>query len=365
MANSAYAASGVDTEAGDRAVQLMRAAIARTHGLEVLGGFGGFAGLFDAQEIRKYRNPVLATSTDGVGTKVAVAQAIDKHDTVGQDLVAMVIDDIVVCGAKTLFMTDYIACGKLLPERIAEIVGGISVSCEAQQVALLGGETAEHPGLMQPAEYDLAGAAVGVVERDRLLSGDRIQVGDVAIGVASSGLHANGFSLVRKIIADRNLDYRAQVPEFPGRSLGEELLVPTAVYSRALLNLLEQPEASPEIRALSHITGGGIADNLARVLPQWAELRIDRRSWSPPQVFRVLADWGGIRLSDVEATWNLGLGFAIITSPEAAPGVQQALGDSGFDTWLLGRIDQAKRPSVTASKGIFGGHVELYGDFAE
>ncbi len=365
MANSAYAASGVDTEAGDRAVQLMRASIARTHGSEVIGGFGGFAGLFDASEIRKYRNPVLATSTDGVGTKVAIAQAIDKHDTVGQDLVAMVIDDIVVCGARTLFMTDYIACGKLQPERIAEIVGGISSCCEVQRVALLGGETAEHPGLMAADEYDLAGAAVGVVERDQLLSGERIQAGDVAIGVAASGLHANGFSLVRKIVADRKLDYRSLVPEFPNRSLGEELLVPTAVYSKAMLELLASHETAGEIRAFSHITGGGISDNLSRVLPEWAIIMIDRASWSPPSVFRTLAQWGGVKLSDVEATWNLGLGFAVFCSAKGAPAIQTKLSELGFESWPLGQVDRAASPNRTPSKGSVGGRAELFGNFPQ
>ena len=363
MANSAYAASGVDTEAGDRAVQLMRAAISRTHGPEVIGGFGGFAGLFDASEIRKYRNPVLATSTDGVGTKVAIAQAIDKHDTVGQDLVAMVIDDIVVCGAKTIFMTDYIACGKLVPERIAEIVGGISASCEIQQVALLGGETAEHPGLMAVDDYDLAGAAVGVVERELLLSGKKIQPGDTAIGIAASGLHANGFSLVRKIITDRKLDYRSQVPEFPNLSIGEQLLVPTEVYSRSLLTLLSNPAIAGEIRALSHITGGGISDNISRVLPDWALLNIERASWSPPAVFRVLADWGGIHLSDVEGTWNLGLGFVVFCSASGAPAVQAELAAMGLDNWLLGEIEVAKTPNRELSKGSVGGRAELTGKF--
>ena len=365
MANSAYSGSGVDTEAGDRAVQLMRASIARTHGEQVIGGFGGFSGLFDASEIQKYRNPVLATSTDGVGTKVALAQAIDKHDTVGQDLVAMVIDDIVVCGARTLFMTDYIACGKLQPERIAEIVGGISASCESQQVALLGGETAEHPGLMRPEEYDLAGAAVGVVERDRLLSGDRIEPGDVAIAVASSGLHANGFSLVRKIVADRKLNYRSQVSEFSGVSLGEALLTPTAIYSREVLALLADAELGPSIRAMSHITGGGIADNLARVLPAWASLRISRASWSPAAVFRVLADWGQLDLREVEGTWNLGFGFALFCSPAAATKIVAKLADFGLDSWVVGEIERSEVANQTPSKGTLGGRVELFGNFAK
>src|SRR5919205_962684 len=207
LMSDSYAAAGVDTRAGDRAVELMRAAVSRTHGPEVLGGVGGFAGLFDASALRDYRRPLLATGTDGVGTKVAIAQALDKHDTVGQDLVGMIVDDIVVVGAKPLFLTDYIACGKLVPERIAEIVTGVADACAATGTALVGGETAEHPGLMGPDEYDLAGAAVGVVEADALLGPERVRDGDSILALASSGLHSNGFSLVRKILADRSIGY--------------------------------------------------------------------------------------------------------------------------------------------------------------
>ena len=206
-ASDSYAEAGVDTEAGDRAVELMKAAVARTHGPEVLGGVGGFAGLFDASALRDYRKPLLATSTDGVGTKIAIAIALDKHDTIGQDLVGMVVDDIVVVGAKPLFMTDYIACGKVVPERIATIVEGIARACSDTGTALVGGETAEHPGVMEPDDYDVAGAAVGVVEADAVLGPERVQHGDVVVAIASSGLHSNGFSLVRSILAKRGVGY--------------------------------------------------------------------------------------------------------------------------------------------------------------
>jgi phosphoribosylformylglycinamidine cyclo-ligase len=259
---SIYAQSGVDTAAGDLAVELMKSAVGRTHGPEVLGGVGGFAGMFDASALLGYKRPLLASSTDGVGTKVAIAQAIDKHDTIGQDLVAMVVDDIVVVGAKPLFMTDYIACGKVVPERIADIVRGIAEACEATGTALVGGETAEHPGLLGPDDYDVAGAATGVVEADRMLQPSLVQHGDVVLAMAASGLHSNGFSLVRHILAERGIGYGDRSAEL-GASYGEALLTPTALYTAPLLRVLEDPSLDGAVHVLSHVTGGGIAANLA------------------------------------------------------------------------------------------------------
>jgi phosphoribosylformylglycinamidine cyclo-ligase len=257
----AYAKAGVNTAAGDRAVELMKSAVSATHGPNILGGVGGFAGLFDGAFLKDFRHPILATSTDGVGTKIAIAQALNIHDTIGQDLVGMVVDDIVVVGAKPLFMTDYIACGKVIPERIADIVRGIAEACAATGTALVGGETAEHPGVMGDDDYDLAGAAVGVVEADELLGPDRVEHGDVVIALASSGLHSNGYSLVRHILTSTNRTYEQSVPEFD-RALGLELLEPTRLYTGVLLDSLA---AHPGvIHALSHVTGGGIAANLAR-----------------------------------------------------------------------------------------------------
>lgn len=241
----------------------MKSSVRATHGPEVLGGVGGFAGLFDASALRDFRRPLLATSTDGVGTKVAIAQAIDKHDTIGQDLVGMVVDDIVVVGAKPLFMTDYIACGKVYPQRIADIVRGIAEACSATGTALVGGETAEHPGLLGPRDYDVAGAATGVVEADAILGADRVQDGDAVIAVASSGLHSNGYSLVRHIITGAGISYGDNAADF-GTTWGEALLEPTRLYTLPLLRLIEQ--LSGGVHALSHVTGGGIAANLARVL---------------------------------------------------------------------------------------------------
>lgn len=362
-----YASSGVDTTAGDRAVELMKKAVSATHGKLVLDGLGGFAGLVDAGFLKSYEHPVLATSTDGVGTKVLIAQAIDKHDTIGQDLVGMVVDDIVVSGAKSLFMTDYIACGKVVPSRIAEIVSGIARACQEVDVALVGGETAEHPGVMGEHEYDLAGAAVGVVEKSQILSRDRVEVGDVVLALEASGLHANGYSLVRKIVSDHKLDYKNFVDDF-SRTLGEELLEPTRLYSALLGKVLT--DFPGQISSLSHITGGGIAANISRILPETVSLDIERSSLSPARVFRYLADVAGHNLKDLEGTWNLGIGFAAVVRKSSADQIASSLSGSGVKTWTLGVIestpcDAEKQGYVTEAKGVKGGAVRLVGDYAQ
>ncbi len=364
----AYAASGVDTEAGDLAVSLMKRAVSATHNDLVVGGLGGFAGMMDVSFLKSFDRPLLATSTDGVGTKVAIAQAIDKHDTIGQDLVGMVVDDIVVVGAKSLFMTDYIACGKVVPTRIADIVAGIANACAAVGVALLGGETAEHPGLLGPDEYDVAGAAVGAVEASKLLSADRVQVGDVVLGLEASGFHSNGYSLVRKIVADSKLDYRQSVAEFGSQSLGEALLTPTRLYTAVLNDLLESP-LGDLVSAMSHITGGGIAANLSRVLPKGVSLDVERASWSPSDLFRVVATWGGYDLKQLEGTWNLGLGFAVIVRGRAAAEISEFLNAAGMKTWQLGIIESTPCDTelpgyVSEAKGVRGGAVRLVGNYA-
>ncbi len=363
--NDAYAAAGVDTHAGDLAVELMKRAVSATHNDLVVGGLGGFAGMIDVSFIKGYDKPLLATSTDGVGTKVAIAQAIDKHDTIGQDLVGMVVDDIVVVGAKSLFMTDYIACGKVVPERIADIVRGIAEACASVGVALVGGETAEHPGLLAPDDYDVAGAAVGVVEASKLLGPQNVKVGDVVLGMQSSGLHSNGYSLVRKIIADSGLDYRKTVAEFGSKTLGEVLLEPTRLYTGVLNDLLES-ELGASVRAMSHITGGGIAANLARVLPQGVALDVHRATWSPAEVFRVLASWGKFSLESVEGTWNLGLGQALVVSAADADEIAASLTAAGVHTWTLGEIETAPKDLSTyvhGAKGVDGGAVRLVGEY--
>ena len=364
--NDAYAAAGVDTHAGDLAVELMKRAVSATHNDLVVGGLGGFAGMIDVSFIKNFDKPLLATSTDGVGTKVAIAQAIDKHDTIGQDLVGMVVDDIVVVGAKSLFMTDYIACGKVVPERIADIVRGIAEACASVGVALVGGETAEHPGLLAPDDYDVAGAAVGVVEASKMLGPQNVKVGDVVLGMQSSGLHSNGYSLVRKIVADSGLDYRKTVAEFGSKTLGEVLLEPTRLYTGVLNNLLES-DLGASVRAMSHITGGGIAANLARVLPQGVALDVHRATWSPAEVFRVLASWGKFSLESVEGTWNLGLGQALVVSAADADAIAASLTAAGVHTWTLGEIETAPSDLSTyvhGAKGVDGGAVRLVGDYS-
>jgi len=364
---SIYAQSGVDTAAGDLAVELMKSAVGRTHGPEVLGGVGGFAGMFDASALLGYRRPLLASSTDGVGTKVAIAQAMDKHDTIGQDLVAMVVDDIVVVGAKPLFMTDYIACGKLVPQRIADIVRGIAEACEATGTALVGGETAEHPGLLGPDDYDVAGAATGVVEADRMLQPSRVQDGDVVLAMAASGLHSNGFSLVRHILAEKGVGYHDRSEDL-GTSYGEALLVPTALYTSPLLRVLEDPSLDGAIHMLSHVTGGGIAANLARVLPRGAWVELDRGTWSPLPVFRHLADLGGHPLESLEGAWNLGVGMFAVVSADRAPQVAAALTAEGLETWVAGTVAVGARDLdgfEQGAKGVDGGAVRLVGGYRD
>lgn len=366
MSDDLYASAGVDTAAGDRAVELMKQAVQATHGPEVLGGVGGFAGMFDASKMLKMRRPLLATSTDGVGTKVAIAQAIDKHDTIGQDLVGMVVDDIIVVGAEPMFMTDYIACGRVVPERIAAIVAGIARACAATGTALTGGETAEHPGLLGPDDYDVAGAATGVVEADRVLGADRVCDGDAIIALAASGLHSNGYSLVRRILADKGIDYAQFADDF-GTSWGEALLEPTRLYTGELVRVLNQPELDGAIHAMSHVTGGGIAANLARVLPKGAWVELDRSLWSPLPVFRVLTDLAGASLESVEGTWNLGIGMFVIADADRAEAVMAACRAEGHEAWLAGHVSTSARDFdgfEQGAKGVDGGAVRLVGTYA-
>ena len=361
MSGASYRSAGVDVEAGERAVELMRAAIAKAQRPEVFGGFGGFAGLFDVSAITRFRRPLLATSTDGVGTKVVIAQRMDKHDTIGIDLVAMVVDDLVVCGAEPLFMTDYIATGKVVPERVAAIVTGIAEGARMAGAALVGGETAEHPGLLGPDEYDVAGAGVGVVEADELLGPDRVRVGDSVIAMGASGLHSNGYSLVREVFFNRAgwaLD--RDVPEL-GRVLGEELLEPTRIYA---LDCLELTRAI-EVHAYSHITGGGIAANLARVLPVGLAVTVERGTWRPNPIFDLIADLGGVARADLEATLNLGIGMIAIVAESAIAATLELLAQRKVPAWVCGQVrDRAVGETGDApAKGGGGGAVRLLGEF--
>ena len=344
-----YAAAGVDIEAGDRAVELMKASVARATRPEVVGGLGGFAGLFRFDAAR-YRSPLLATSTDGVGTKVAIAQAMDKHDTIGIDLVGMVVDDLVVCGAEPLFMTDYIACGKVVPERIATIVGGIAEGCRQAGCALIGGETAEHPGLLGVDEYDIAGAGTGVVDEAAVLGAHRVCAGDVVIAMGSSGLHSNGYSLTRHVLfalagwaLDRHVDEL-------GSTLGEELLVPTKIYSLDCLALME----AVDVHAFSHVTGGGLAANLDRVLPDGISIDIDRTSWSPAPIFGLIKRLGGVAQPELERTLNMGIGMVAIVASADADRALGLLSERGLAAWVAGSAqDTAGGPGRTTMVGQY------------
>src|SRR3954465_9203612 len=275
-----YERAGVSIDAGDKAVELMKVWVEKARRPEMLGGIGGFAGLFDASALKTMSRPVLASSADGVGTKVAIAQALDVHHTIGFDLVGMLVDDLVVCGAEPLFLTDYIATGRVVPERIAAIVQGIAEACVEAGCALLGGETAEHPGLLEPDEYDVAGSTTGVVEATHVLGPGRVRPGDLLVAMRSSGLHSNGYSLLRHVLLDEaggNLD--REVTEW-GRSLGDELLEPTRIYAKACVALARETRT----HAMAHVTGGGLAANLERVLPAELTARIDRSTWTPQAV---------------------------------------------------------------------------------
>ncbi len=346
-----YAQAGVDVEAGDRAVALMRASVEATHGPRVLGGIGGFAGLWrlagpGGQPAAAGRgpagpgadrlpaDPVLAAASDGVGTKLLVAQALDRHDTVGIDLVAMVVDDVVVPGAEPLFVLDYLAVGRVDPGRVAAIVAGVAEGCRLARCALLGGETAEHPDAMAPDAYDLAGFALGMVERDRLLGPDRVVPGDVLLGLASSGLHANGFSLARQVLARAGIGYERELPEL-GTTAGEALLTPTRIYAPHLIDLLA---SGTEVHALCHVTGGGLPGNLPRCLPPGLTARVDRASWEPPPIFRVLADLGPVADHELSRATNLGVGMVVVLPPAEADRATAFLAGREIPAWVMGEV---------------------------
>jgi phosphoribosylformylglycinamidine cyclo-ligase len=365
MNRATYAAAGVDVEAGERAVALMKASVKAAQRPETLGDFGGFAGLFDAAALTRYKRPLLATSTDGVGTKVAIAQALQQHDTIGIDLVAMVVDDLLVVGAEPLFMTDYIACGNVVPERIAAIVSGVAEGCRRAGVALLGGETAEHPGLLDPDEYDVAGAGTGVVEADKLLSEARVQHGDVVIAMRSSGLHSNGYSLARYVLLGdagkaAGLSLASHV-DVLGRTLGEELLEPTRIYALDCLDLMDEAE----VHVFSHVTGGGLAANLARVLPGNAAVDIDRATWKPQPIFELIRELGGVERLEIEKTLNQGIGMFAVVEPDSAEVAIARLGLRGIEAWVAGTVRERRdgEHGDAEAKGGSGGAVTLVGEY--
>jgi phosphoribosylformylglycinamidine cyclo-ligase len=330
-----YADAGVSIEAGERAVELLRPKVQGTRRPEVIGDIGGFAGLFRL-DTRKYRNPILASSTDGVGTKLVIAQQMDIHDTVGIDLVAMVVDDLVACGAEPLFLLDYIATGEVVPEKVAEIGAGIADGCRYAGCALLGGETAEHPGVLRPDEYDISATGVGVVEESEILRPERVEVGDVLIAMGSSGLHSNGYSLVRHVLLGAGRMRLDTVIEDFGRqrTLGEELLTPTKIYAQDCLKLI----AEADVRALAHITGGGIPGNLVRVLPDHVDAVVNRATWRPQPIFDLVQSKGRIEDQEMEATFNMGVGMFAIVSAEDADRALACLAGRGVEAWQAGEI---------------------------
>ncbi|MPQ98707.1 phosphoribosylformylglycinamidine cyclo-ligase [Modestobacter sp. I12A-02628] len=343
-----YAAAGVDIDAGERAVTLMRSAVEATNRPEVVGGLGGFAGLF-ALDTARYTRPLLASSTDGVGTKIAIARALDRHDTVGIDLVAMVVDDLVACGAEPLFLQDYVACGRVVPERIAAIVTGIAAGCTQAGAALVGGETAEHGDLMGADDYDLAATAVGVVEADAVLGPERVRAGDVVVAMQSSGFHSNGYSLIRRVVASAGLDLHA-TPAGLHRTLGEELLEPTRIYALSCLALVAELGVDA-VHAFAHITGGGLAGNTARVVPEGLVAVLDRSTWSLPHAVALLEEHGVPR-TESERAFNCGVGMVAAVAPEAAQRAIDLLQGNGVPAWVAGEIGTRAEPTDPVARAV-------------
>lgn len=333
--SATYAAAGVSIEAGDRAVELLKSKVKKTTRPEVIGDLGGFSGLFRLNTA-KYKSPILASSTDGVGTKLVIAQQLDIHDTIGIDLVAMVVDDLVACGAEPLFLLDYIACGEVVPDKVAEIGAGIADGCRYAGCALLGGETAEHPGVLRPDEYDVSATGVGVVEESEILGKERVELGDAVIAMRSSGLHSNGYSLVRHVLLGAGrMRLDTVVDDFgTQRTLGEELLTPTKIYAKDCLGLIEETD----VRAFSHVTGGGIPGNLNRVLPATMDAVVDRSTWRPQPIFDLIQAKGRIEDTEMEATFNMGVGMFAVVSSDDADRAMAYLTGRGIEAWQVGEV---------------------------
>ncbi|MDR1447669.1 MAG: phosphoribosylformylglycinamidine cyclo-ligase [Candidatus Ancillula sp.] len=371
MNSITYEQAGVSVEAGDTVAKLVKEGIKSSLSKNVMNASGGFAGFYDISGSNLRPNgeviaqPVLVTSTDGIGTKIAIASAIDKHDTIGDDLVAMVVDDIVVSGATALFMTDYICCGRVFPARISEIVLSIANACSKAGVSLVGGETAEHPGLLEPDEYDVAGAATGIIDKRDILGPELAQVGDVVVGLASSGLHSNGFSLVRAVVDNAGWNYSRSVPELATPenlhpTLGEALLTPTRIYTKLCLEILQ----NVGVHAFSHITGGGIASNLARILPKGTIGIIQRSKWEVPQIFNTIKELGNLEQQVMESTLNMGLGMLAVVSPDDAKTTISISQNAGVDAFVVGKIEAVDLANVcekvtSNTKGVEGGQAVL------
>ena len=339
--SEAYAAAGVDITAGYKAVELMKGHIARTATAGVCSDIGGFGGLF-VPDLAGMAEPVLVSGTDGVGTKLKLAFLMDKHDTVGMDCVAMCVNDIICCGAKPLFFLDYIACGKNVPERIADIVKGVCDGCVQAGAALIGGETAEMPGFYPEDEYDLAGYATGIVDRARIIDKGTMAPGDVVIALPSSGVHSNGFSLVRKVFDVEHADLKAPLAELGGRSLGETLLTPTKIYVKPVLALLKEVP----VKGISHITGGGFYENIPRSIPQGLGARIDRSAVRVLPIFDLIQQRGNISERDMFNTFNMGVGMSLVVAPEDADRALAILRDNGEDAYRIGVIEKSEERIV-------------------
>ena len=330
--SASYAAAGVDITAGYRAVELMKQHVARTMTAGMAENIGGFGGLFEL-DTAGMKNPCLVSGTDGVGTKIRIAQLLDKHDTIGIDCVAMCVNDVICCGAKPLFFLDYIACGRNVPEKIASIVSGVAEGVQAG-AALVGGETAEHPGMMAEDDYDLAGFTVGVVDRDKVVDKNKMAAGDVVIALPSTGIHSNGFSLVRRVFRVETADLRAPIEALGGRGLGEALLTPTRIYVKPVLALLEQVE----VHGISHITGGGFYENIPRSIPDGLGAKIEKAALRTPPVFDFLARSGNIPERDMFNTFNMGVGMDVVVPKEQADRALAVLREQGEDAYIMGEI---------------------------
>ena len=334
-----YKNAGVDIEAGYRSVELMKKHVKETMRPEVLGGLGGFAGAFDLSGIKNMEEPVLLSGTDGCGTKVKLAFVMDKHDTIGIDAVAMCVNDIACSGGEPLFFLDYIACGKNYPEKIATIVSGVAEGCKQSECALVGGETAEHPGLMPEDEYDLAGFAVGVVDKKDIISGENIKPGDVLVGMASSGVHSNGFSLVRKVIEMTKESLDTYYDEL-GKTLGEALIAPTKIYVKALKSI---KNSGVKVKGCSHITGGGFYENIPRMLPDGVRAVVEKNSYEVPAIFKLLAKEGDIAEEMMYNTFNMGLGMVIALDPADVEKAMEAIKAAGETPYVVGHIEAGEK----------------------
>ena len=335
--SDAYAAAGVDITAGYKSVELMKEHIAKTKTPGVCSGVGGFGGLFEL-DLKGMTNPILVSGTDGVGTKLKIAFLMDKHDTVGIDCVAMCVNDVICCGAKPLFFLDYIACGKNVPERIADIVKGVCEGCVQAGCALIGGETAEMPGFYPVDEYDLAGYCTGIVDKCKVIDNNKMKEGDVIIALASSGVHSNGFSLVRKVFDVENVDLKAPVEELNGKSLGETLLAPTKIYVKSVLALMKEVE----IKAISHITGGGFYENIPRSIPDGFTAKVIKDNVKVLPIFNYLAKKGNVTERDMFNTFNMGVGMSIVVGKDDAEKAVEILKANGEDAYIIGSITKGE-----------------------